>query len=92
MLIWSLSSRSIIANVASLVSSAPETNAKSQLLKEPEGDKHWGESVGIHPSSSSAFGSVSLQLEKKWPLPEALTSQRSGVLLVVDKDQRQALR
>ena len=90
MLIWSLSSRSIIANVASLVLSAPETNAKSRLLKEPEGDKHWGESVGIHPSS--AFGSVPLQLEKKWPLPEALTSQRSGVLLVVDKDQRQALR
>lgn len=73
--------------MASLIVSSPEINAKSGLLKEPEGDKHWV-SMGTHPSS--AFVSVPLQSEKKWPLPEALTSQRSvpGLLLVASEDKR----
>lgn len=72
---WYLSSRRLIVDVASLIAASPEINAKSWLLKEPEGDTHWV-STGTRPAS--AFVSVPLQLEKKWPLPEALTSQRSA--------------
>lgn len=64
--------------MTSLITSSPEINAKSGLLKEPEGDKHWV-SMGTHPSSACV--SMSLQSENKWPLPEALTSQRSVPLV-----------